>query len=217
MTSLNEPATFLGVLNTLIAAAAAIAGVGIGGWFSSRNSKRERRQRVVQQKPQEFCGPLLAIRNRIKAKSELRLKISQFAGEQWPKRVHGVEPESLPQNQRERWPKFERIEYEKKRLRDETLPSFEEMITIFTSRIHLADASTRAYLAELIDFPEVWDRWLDESLPKEILARLDHSERRLFPFYEDLGKARSKIAGRNHRSIFGLLTACPHSPSRSPA
>jgi hypothetical protein len=40
-----------------------IVGVAVGGWITSFNNKRERQQRLLQQKLAEFYGPLLAIRS----------------------------------------------------------------------------------------------------------------------------------------------------------
>jgi hypothetical protein len=183
-------------VSTIIAAAAGIIGAAVGalvaGWISSKNNKHERRQRLLQQRLEEFYGPLLAIRSRIKAKSELRLKISQLAGEEWPKlaaaaRSGGVE--RIEQLQEERWPEYEKIlEYEGKQLREEILPAYREMVSLFISKMHLAEPATRNHLAELINFVEVWDRWTDGSLPREVLPRLDHSEKRLYPLYDDLEK-----------------------------
>jgi len=182
--------------NTIIAAAAGIIGAAVGasvaGWISSKNSKHERRQRLLQQRLEEFYGPLLAIRSRIKAKSELRLKISQLAGEEWPKLAAAAQSggfERIEQLQKERWPEYEKVfEYEGKQLRGEILPAYREMVSLFISKMHLAESATRNYLAELINFVEVWDRWTDGSLPREVLPRLDHSEKRLYAFYEDLEK-----------------------------
>lgn len=180
------------VLSTLVPAIFGIIGVAFGGWITSINSKRERQQKLLQQKLAEFYGPLLAIRSRIKAKSELRLKISQLAGEEWPKLIAAAREigvERVIQVEKERFPEYEKIfEYESKQLREETLPSYREMVTLFISKMHLAETATRDHLAELISFVEVWDRWTDGSLPREILPRLDYSEKRLYPLYEDLEK-----------------------------
>jgi hypothetical protein len=183
-------------VSALIAAAAGIVGAGVGasvaGLISSKNSKQERRHRLLRQKLEEFYGPLLAIRNRIKAKSEIRLRIAQLAGEEWPRLsadARGGGIERMEQLQNDRWPEYEKIfEYEDKQLREETLPGYRDMVSLFVSKMHLAEPATRHHLAELINFVEVWDRWTDGSLPKEILPRLDHSEKRLYPFYEDLEK-----------------------------
>jgi hypothetical protein len=169
-----------------------IIGVAVGGWITSSNNKRERQQRLLQQKLAEFYGPLLALRSRIKAKSELRLKISQLAGEEWPKLIAAAREIAVErgiQVEKERWPQYEKImEYESKQLREEILPAYREMVGLFISKMHLAEPATRGHLSELINFVEVWDRWMDGSLPKEILPRLDHSEKRLYPLYEDLEK-----------------------------
>ena len=80
------------------------------------------------------------------------------------------------------------LEYEGKQLREEILPAYREMVSLLISKMHLAEPATRNHLAELINFVEVWDRWADGSLPKEVLPRLDYNEKRLYPLYEDLEK-----------------------------
>jgi hypothetical protein len=181
---------FLSTLGpALIGFIGGIIGVAVGGWVTSFNNKRERQQRFVQQKLSEFYGPLLAIRSRIKAKSELRLKISQLAGEEWPKLIAGLSPEQYEQVRKERFFEYERfIQSENNQLRDEILPAYKEMANILTARMYLADSSTRVHLDELITFVEVWDLWTDRSLPAEVLHRLDHGEKNLYPLYEDLEK-----------------------------
>ena len=65
--------------------------MSVGGYAQSRNNRRELRHRLIKQKLEEFYGPLLTIRSRVLAKSELRLKISQIAPEEWRKLVTGPE------------------------------------------------------------------------------------------------------------------------------
>jgi len=103
-------------VSALIAAGAGIIGAAVGAsvarWISSKNNKSERRQRLLQQKLEEFYGPLLAIRSQIKAKSELRLRISQLAGEEWPKLIaaaKGGGVESTMQVEKERFPEYEKV------------------------------------------------------------------------------------------------------------
>lgn len=102
------------------------------------------------------------------------MKISQLAGEEWPKLIAAAKEfgvERTIQVEKERWPEYERIfEYEGKQLRDETLPAYREMVSLFISKMHLAESSTRNHLAELINFVEVWDRWTDGFSPQRSTA-----------------------------------------------
>ena len=60
------------------------------------------------------------------------------------------------------------------------------MLKLFVDKMFLSEPSTRTHFTELVNFVEVWDRWLGKSLPAEVLKRLDYGERRLSLFYEDL-------------------------------
>jgi hypothetical protein len=73
------------LVNALVPALSGLAGVGIGGWITSHNQKRERRETHIKEQLSEFYSPLLGIRSQIKAKSEVRLKVSNAAQALWPK------------------------------------------------------------------------------------------------------------------------------------
>jgi hypothetical protein len=69
---------------------------------------------------------------------------------------------------------------------EEIIPSYRKMVELFTLQMHLAEPSTINCFPALLEFVEVWNRWLDESLPSEVLGLLSHTEETLFPFYENL-------------------------------
>jgi hypothetical protein len=50
----------------------------------------------------------------------------------------------------------------------------------------LAEPSTVKHYGTLVEFVEIWNRGLQKSLPGKVIARLNHEERKLYPFYEDL-------------------------------
>ena len=60
----------------VIAAASGLIGVVVGGCVTAHNQKRERQQRRIGEQLGEFYGPMLALREQVLAKSELRLKIA---------------------------------------------------------------------------------------------------------------------------------------------
>ena len=61
------------------------------------------------------------------------------------------------------------------------------MLLIFTENYWLANSTTKQWYSELSRFVDLWHRWLDDSIPVEIIKEMDHTEERLKPFYEDLG------------------------------
>jgi len=67
------------------------------------------------------------------------------------------------------------------------------MVAIFREKLWLAEPDTRAYLPALIEFVDLWDRWLAESVPGEVIEKLGHSEKHLHPFYEHLEKRHDEL------------------------
>jgi hypothetical protein len=69
------------------------------------------------------------------------------------------------------------------------------MVDLFTSKLLLAEFSTIQHFPALLEFVEIWNRWLDRSLPVEVLGQLNHSEEKLFPFYQDLADNFARLQG----------------------
>jgi hypothetical protein len=138
-----------------------------------------------------FYGPMLALRAQTLSQSELHQRISRKAGVAWQemtKRAYEGNDESgridrMERLTQQRWPSFERLaEYGNRQLVEEIIPSYRKMAEFFASKMHLAEPSTISYFPALLEFVEVWTRWLDGSLPVEVLGQLGHSESTLFPF-----------------------------------
>jgi hypothetical protein len=186
------------VLLALITTASGLIGVVLGGWLTSRNQKRERQIRFFHEQLGEFYGPLLAMRAEVLAKAELRLKISGAAAAEWhqligdARRGGGID---LVREVREASsPVFQEIiKYNNRQFAEEIMPIYRKMVQRFLDKIQFSDASTRGYLQELIYFVEIWDRWLTESIPAEVVERLGHSEEKLFPFYRDVASNFSAL------------------------
>jgi len=73
------------------------------------------------------------------------------------------------------------------------LPAYKELLALLISKMHLAEASTYEHLPALIRFIEVWDRWLNKTLPVEVLNELGHTEKSLYPLYEDVERQFVKL------------------------
>ncbi len=52
----------------------------------------------------------------------------------------------------------------------------------------LAEPSTLEHFGALVEFVEIWDRWLDETIPAEVAGALEHGEDKLYPLYDDLSR-----------------------------
>ena len=171
----------------LIAAVAVLLGVAIGGFITSFNQAKERRQRRIREQADEFYGPMVGIRKTILAKSEVRVRIQGLARAALDELTKGMSSETREEFNRKRGPEFAKItDYDNRQLMEELIPSYRKMLKHFGAHMSLAEPSTRAHLPELVEFIELWNRHLDDSLPSEVSMKLQHDEAKLYPFYADL-------------------------------
>jgi hypothetical protein len=173
-----------------IGGTSALFGVVVGGFITAYNQKHERRQRRISEQLAEFYSPMLALRAFVLAKSELRLKISGVADTAWRDLMENAREmgiEHVKKTREERFPLFEEIIADNNRqLAEEIMPTYHRMLELFTSKMHFAELSTINHYAVLLEFVDIWDRWLDKSLPHEVVKGLNHSEQKLYPLYEDV-------------------------------
>jgi len=93
--------------------------------------------------------------------------------------------------------KFDRsIQYDNRQLTESLLPSYHRMITIFRDNYYLAERPTSAYFRPLLEFIDIWDRWLDKSIPIEVLEDLEHSEDTLNPLYDNLKETHNELRAK---------------------
>jgi hypothetical protein len=177
-------------VNPMISAVSGLAGVCLGGWLAQRNQKIERRQRFIREQLVEFYAPMLGYRERLKARGELRLKVHTAADAEWTRLVEQTREmgmEARKELREKRWPGFKRvIEYDNAQLEEIDIPVYRQMLDLFTAKMHLAEPSTRAHLAALVEFIGAWDRDLTESMPPEVVSRVGADEENLKPLYVDL-------------------------------
>lgn len=181
---------YLTVLNTVVGA---LVGALVVYYFGLRQQAAQRRAAFRERQLTEFYAPLAGIRNQILAKSDLRARVAVAAESAWQDicASYGQNPMF---DQEKRFAPFLRIiEYENEQLKAELVPKYQEMLTLFTERYHLAAPDTRSFCQEFLDFVEVWNRWLSDSLPREVWAKLDHSEERVKPFYEHLNRKMQEL------------------------
>lgn len=174
----------------IIAAISGILGVLVGGWITAYNQRKERLHNRIREQLDSFYAPLLGLRAQILAKSETRLKVTGATGQAWTKlmsRIDGFKVEDKIKIENERFPDFEKvIEKNDRQFIEEIMPLYREMIKYFSAKMGLAQPSTRMHFGVLVEFVEIWDRWLDKTLPQESLEFIGHSEDNLMPFYQDL-------------------------------
>ena len=175
-----------------VPAIAGLLGVGVGAWLMGRREKHQRRLAFVEKQLKDFYSPMLGLRNEISMRSNLRVRIHDIADTVWRElcaQAREVSLEALGELSKTRGPEFTSlIEYDNSQLRKELIPAYQQMAKLFRDNYWLAHPETRAHYQELIEFVELWERWLAKSIPAEVIQRLEHTEDRLKPFYAHLEK-----------------------------
>lgn len=188
------------VVSIAVPALAGLVGVVIGAWLTGRRERRQRRLAFVETQLRDFYSPMLGLRNEIRMRSELRVQLYETADTVWRElcaqaRERGVE--DLGDLSSTRGPEFKKlIEYDNKQLQEDLLPAYRQMTTLFRERLWLADPDTRRYYQDLIQFVELWDRWLAKSIPAEVIERVGHAEEKLHPFYEHIYERHDSLRTR---------------------
>jgi hypothetical protein len=175
-----------------IATASGLLGVAVGGYLAAHNQKRERQRRRVSIQLAQFYGPMIALRAEILVKNEVRLKIGGAPDVAWRgmmEHAYKVDIEYVEKINEGRFPLFERIiDYDNRQLAEDIVPAYRKMAELFTCKMHLAESSTIRYFATFVEFVEIWNRWLDNSLPSEVLRELGHSGKKALPVLRGFGR-----------------------------
>ncbi len=193
------------LVTALASAIFGFVGILIGAWLSCRRDTAQRRYSFRERQLRDLYSPLLGLRGEIRIKSELREKVHAAAHAEWQRlcqeaRDTANPPENLRRLSTEKGPELERLfDYDNQQLAHDLVPSYHKMLTAFRDNLWLAEPETRSYLGKLIEFVELWERWLAKAVPAEVVQRLGHSEESLHPFYEHLEKKHDELRGRLSR------------------
>lgn len=166
---------------SVIAPFIGLLGVAVGGGITLFTQKISRKNDRLRDQLREFYSPLLGIHFQIKAKSEVRRKVTSIAHESWP---NGEKKKQRDEEESAAYAKL--FDYNNSQLINELVPLYRKMLDYFTEHMWLAEQSTIAHYPVLVEFVEIWNRFLGGSLPKEALNSIEHKESNIFPFYEDL-------------------------------
>lgn len=161
----------------------------IGVVYGLKQIKIQKQVNLIEKQLEQFYSPLLGIHKEIKAKSEFRFKISNLSNDAWKEEVAKMESRGeapdISSIHRE-------IEYNNSQLKEEFIPHFNRMLQIFKENYWLAEPETQEFYSELIEYVEVWNRYVKDGLSGNILDKLNHDEAKLKPFYNEL-ETRTKI------------------------
>jgi hypothetical protein len=167
-----------------------LLGALVGAWvvyhFGVRQLVAQRRLGFVERQLTEFYAPLAGLRKQIRAKSELRLKISNAANGAWRDICSSYGGQPVHDHEARFAPFKKIIDYENDQLKNELVPMYRQMLAHFTEHYHLADAETPNYYEGFLEFVELWNRWLVDSIPGEVIQRLGHTEEKIKRFYDHL-------------------------------
>ena len=180
-----------------VPAISGLVGVIIGALLNSGRERKQRKLAFLEKQLSAFYSPMLGCRNEIKTHSAFRVHVQDQANAAWEQlcsESEGLSVEALQRITQERGPEFKRIiTYDNNKFHEELLPAYRKMVEIFRECYWLAEPETRAFYGELLEFVEVWNRWIDKALPAEVMKRLDHGENKLIPFYEHIEKTHDAI------------------------
>jgi hypothetical protein len=176
----------------------ALAGVFIGSWLSSKQSKQARKHSFIEKQLGRFYSPILGLRSEIEMRNELRLKIQNAANSCWKELCEDTRSkggsEALQQLSEKRFSEFKNIiDYDNRILAEQLIPAYKQMLTIFRENMWLAEPETVEYFKELLEFIDIWDRWLDRSMPVEVWEKLNHTEKKLKPLYKNLEETHTRL------------------------
>lgn len=186
---MNKVNLGIALAQLILPAAAGLLGVAVGGWITASNQRQERRYGHLKEQLQKFYAPLLSMRMEIKAKSELRKTLREKARARWQVNPGvSVEVENARQAQYEKF-----FDYDEDQLRNELIPLYQQMLEHVKANMWLAEPSTLEHFDALVEFVEIWNRFLAKAMPYEMLELIDHKESALFPFYDDLQSQADKL------------------------
>lgn len=179
----------------LLQALSALVGASIVYIFGIRKLSIQLRNTFIEKQLSEFYSPIAGCRKRIRAKSELREKIAGAASTSWQELcARYSEAQQIMLDHDEQFAPYKSIiEYDNQQLRDELIPLYRKMLDVFTEKYWLADEETRAFYQDFLEFVEIWERFLAESLPGDVISKLGHTEANLHPFYEHVEQKLSAL------------------------
>lgn len=181
----------------IVPAAAGLVGVVVGAGLTSRRERKQRQLAYLERQLSSFYSPMLGLRNEVQTHSNLRARIQNEASGAWQQICADSEHLDVPARQKitnERGPEFTRIiEYDNHKLYEDLLPAYQKILALFRENYWLAEPETRSFYAEVVEFVEIWNRWVEGSLPFEVLKRLQHTEEKLTPFYQHIEEQHDAI------------------------
>lgn len=187
-------------LNLVIPALAGLTGVAVGGLIFHIREKAARKYSFLEQQAKEFYAPIVGMRQEILAKSKLRVRIRDLGSQGWTEltqRTKDLQPYEQQKIDLERWPEYEKlIEYGDEEFVEELLPLYNKMLDLFREKQLYIEKSTNDHYPSLLEFVSIWNYSNKGALPKEVIKNLNHDEKPLESFYDDINKTLESIRSK---------------------
>ena len=188
----EQQTSLIDLAKTVLTSLVILLAAYLGYRFTIKQNKRQRQLEFIERKITTFYSPMIGYRNQIKAKSELRLDLSNAAGIAWGK-ICDEQPRPFLDHEKYFEPFKKLIEYNNKQFAEELLPMYDKMLLVFMENYWLANTSTQGWYGEFCRFVDLWHRFLNDSVPGRALNELKHGEELLLPFYDDLEKQLEEL------------------------
>lgn len=184
-----------GAVSALWGLIGVVVGAVLTAWLTSRRDQAQRRLEFIGKQLSELYSPMLGLQSEIAAHSSLRVKLQDAANAAWQDLCAAVAPgPEAQQLTTTRFPQFKAlIEYDNDKLRGTLIPAYRKMLEVFRDKLWLCEPETHSHYPQVVEFVDVWERYLSDSLPAEVMKRLDHTEAKLKPFYDDLRTQHDRL------------------------
>jgi hypothetical protein len=179
----------IGWIQVAIPALSGLLGVLVGGWITTRNQKIERQQQRIREQLSNFYSVLIGMHKQIREKSVVRVKLRGIAQQIYQSELNqaGDDLAAKKRFAETSGAEFEKIlKYDNQQLTEELVPLYQSMLDHVTKNMWLAEPSTLEHYGSLVEYVELWNRGLKETLPAEVMLEVRHEEKKLDPFYADL-------------------------------
>ena len=187
----------------VLPAASGLVGVLVGAWLSSRRDQSQRRLAFVEKQLAGFYSPMQGLREEIASTSGLRVQIQQNAERAWREvcaQVPKADHEALTRLRTGRAEEFNKIiEFDNDKLHKDLLPAYRRMANLFRENYWLAEKDTRVYYPAVLEFVEIWERWVAGALPVEVWRKLNHTEDNLAGFYRHIVESHDRLRSKLER------------------
>lgn len=177
------------LLKIVIPSFITLAASYIGYLYGIRHYRRQKKYEFIETQINKYYSPLVGYRKKIESISNSRVELFKATDATW-KELCKNNPNPTENDIKQ----FDNsIKYDNKQFAKDVLPTYDKMITIMHENYYLANYETKEYYETFFIFVDIWHRFLEDSIPRETISKLNHKEENLKPFYDDLNNQLNKL------------------------